>query len=277
GRFFVRPSAMCQTKRKIVSKETCRKVFFELMSPAWQALPGSPAEATEKTKALDVTQSGTYLWKSYNIESAALVDATHGTARVMVDYGRERLREPQDSRWVYATDAKTRLTRWYLWREEADGPWPDAAEATAASSPGAVPGAAAGKAETLPPLADAQARGLIEKTKPAYTVKTLSKEGTTLVVVLEYPQAQTKSGLDFPVTLDSIVIFRALFGALTEWDGIRLEFLADWIDRFGAVQQKPHAIVSLDRATFKKIVFENLTHERTFALFQTVRPEYSGF
>ena len=57
---------------------------------------------------------------------------------------------------------------------------------------------------------------------------------------------------------------------------MHLAFAAEWVDKFGKVETKPHLHACMDRATFEKIVFENLKPDAVFVLFQVQRVSYPG-
>jgi hypothetical protein len=79
------------------------------------------------------------------------------------------------------------------------------------------------------------------------------------------------------VHADALALARTLLTQLPDWGGLQVAFLRRWRDSFGAVEDKPWIVASLERRIFERLVLENLTPAEVFGHFQVERPVHEGF
>jgi len=249
-------------RRVRVSRKNFMLLHYDLQSPAWRARQGGPETLDDTFRAMDEGKGRPRAVTRFAVLDVELVGERFGVGRYRMN-GLDAIREV---RWVWAEDQGARRSDWYLYGGDVDGPW---GESACDPSP---------SVRKELPKADADAvAALLGKLELAHTVRTIAGAGETdVVVVLAWEGAHSEKDRTLATRTDAIAVTRALLGGDTRWSGVRLAFLADWMDRFGAVKVRPHLHACMDRGTLEKIVFENLTPEQVFALFRTRALEHEG-
>src|SRR5262245_6550694 len=258
------PCSKCDGKGRTPSERLGKKLYYDLMSPAWRkrtdaVADGERLRAAEGAAALE--RKGTRSWR---IDRIDLVDSTHGTAWLYLDGASAST----PLRWIRASDSDPKAARWYLYSESVDGAWPDG------KAPEPEPG---DPPEPLPKLQKIVLDSLLEKTVPRQPLSSAGRCGNTLVVAFDHRDMPTADELRAWPVNDSTAIFRAVFDGMPEWSEIRLVFRSLFQEKFGNREAKPFCVVSLTRDTYMKIHFEHLAVDEAFALFHVDSPAYDGW
>jgi hypothetical protein len=272
GRGIVRGGRDCSHCRggRRLSEEAFRKAYYEWMSPEWRARPTSKDEVEARYKEISAGKATAPVLKEFRIdkEKAELVGECHG--RVPVYEGDDTV--PRDTQWVWSVEPATKKATWFVYGGEVDGEF--GVSCTKAPSPGTAPP----RREPLAPLLGEELKAIVEKAKPYHVLKSAEREGTTLLMTLEYSLPQVSiEGMDSAVVDDSIQLTRVIFGGQKEWENVRYEFVNEWKDDFGHLEKKPRVAVAMTRGRFEKIVWAELTNEEVFRLFEVKPIVHSGF
>ncbi len=110
----------CEGNKIFVDKDPYRHCFYDMRSPAFRLQPGIQDRVTKEFVAARDGHPFPARLLRYATKDIDIIDATHGI--VHVERNKEGIARPQ--RWVWAEEGGKSPT-WYLWDEEADGPWPD--------------------------------------------------------------------------------------------------------------------------------------------------------
>lgn len=263
GRIVTCPT--CDGRKVAIRRAAFRKVAYEMKSPAWRSQDRARELAGEAYDAANRSSTASGFLRSFRIDRVELVGAEHGIAWVFE--GTDTV--ARESRWVLSIEPSTKTAAWFIYDASVDGPWPpDAPPPSAEETP----------PEPLPQLLDILVQSAMKGFSGAHTPDSRARVGRRLVLRLRHAGPPDARVLRAEVRDDAIALFRMLFERMkSDWDAIQLEFTALWQDRFGAREWRPVWVVSLDADTYRRIHFQNLDADATFALFDAAPKSHDGW
>jgi hypothetical protein len=261
GRPVSRECQQCRSKGIWISPPDYRAVYYDMRSPAFQALPDIQRTLEAQYKEASQGRPWPTRIQRYKIRDWELVDATHG----LVWFQFDGARSATASRWIWIPDEKVAgRGRWGLHDERADGPWPaprsrQAGAAAPAPTPeawGTVP------AEDLPRL-----RAAVAGSTTSFWASEIAAVEGTLRVSLEPRHADDAVDLHGRVAGDALALTPLLLDAASRWARIETEWHTWWRDADGIVRLKPSWTVVLERGAFQARPWADLdTNQRMGAL-----------
>lgn len=255
-----RPCGSCGGSGRKYAKDSGRKVFHDMRSPAWRARASAKDEAGQEFGALKIGDAATVSPKSWRWVSGELVDDTHGLSVIVEGSGTA----VTTRRWVLATE-NGRAT-WFLWTEVADGPWPAGRAAPEEPAP-----------EPLPKPLELELTAALHKTPATYRPRRMEQAAGVLVLTLAPPDGP-KRPTDATIVTDAIAYARAVLGGFpSQWTAVRLRFLARFQDRFGERSDLPVWRAGMDAETYRKVRWENLTETQAWDLFDRAPEQHDGW
>ena len=173
-----------------------------------------------------------------------------------------------ETRWVWAKDAQTNQTTWWLWSEGPDAAWGISPKpAVAAEAPRPLTEREAEEvARTFAALSTAW------KNQASFAVV----EGETLVLSLALENEVREEEATTLLKRDAVAITRAALKPPCFWSGLRLVFLGPWRDEFGSIVPKPWMTTEASGDLVSRLVFANLTEDEVMGHFKATRVEQPG-
>ncbi len=258
------PCSYCKETGKKVSKEPFEKIFWKFRSPLWRARPDNRASVDA---ARDAIQDGTATPPAKvppRVVRVDLVGDAHGVVTARDVDG-----PVLETRWLWAKDARTNETTWWLWSEETDGAW-------GASSKPAV------AAEASRPLTEREAEEVAKifaslSTAWKHQPSSAAVEGEVVVLSLALENEVREEEARTLLKRDAISVTRAALKPPCFWAGVRLVFLGPWRDEFGSVVTKPWMTTEASGDLVSKLVFANLTEDEVMGHFKAAVLQQPGF
>ncbi len=275
---FLKQCTVCFGAGKSISKDRFLFVNYNLYSPDYRKLESAKptAEALWLETRKDVKNFKNL--GSYRLETHRVIGERHGFA-VTFENGDS---VPRETRWIYGMEPTSRKVTWFLWREEADGPWPDPSTAPGTSSSGgSSPSGSNGSSNDAPPTPQPEpepvVRGLDEKVKTAilaacaaatmsHTVDKVSGDASVAIISLVRGRALLRLQWKAVVDADVIAAARAAF-SVKGFDALHVVLTVPAKNSFGAIENRPRRAFDMTRETFAKIDFTNLSMAEAIRLF----------
>ena len=263
GRTVTTPCRRCAGRGKRVSKTNFKKLYYELMSPDWRRRPDAQREVEAVYLRMDGNLEPVPRLRSYRIEGMELLGDRHASVRVFHDDDSVA----REVHWVWATDPLTKVSTWFLYGGDVDGRWGEVKDDEAAGDVGQEPG-------PCEPDVEQDVRARVERARLASTLEAVQCARSVLVLTLALPDPKTWEAAERIVHTDAVAALRAVLRDSPSCSALRLVFLAEWRDRFGAKSKLPWVVAGMPKETCRKIVFENLSPAEVFALFAVRWPQH---
>lgn len=263
----------CSGSGSIASKALFKKLSSELRSPAYRAVAGRADIVARQYEEMLRTQQlpfeygvivGTELW-----------DERHGVVTLQRSGPPGASQSPAPPpgivRWVLAPEAGAE--RWFLWDQEADGPWPSVrldVRMADEEKPAPEPAPSA-----LPALEKA-----LEGAALRHGVARARKEDLALVIELSRaPAAPSGDPLEArEADLEALVkVVRTTAAMPTGWERLRVRFLGRYKDAFGLIAERAFETAEATRAVVERMVPGSLSRKELRALFTIREEQYEGF
>lgn len=280
---LLRPCSKCEGLGKSVSKARFRQLHFDMLSPAYRRLETAVDAATAAYEAQVKDVRKLRNLGGYRIDALRLVDDTHAVANTTEDS------VPRVSRWVYATDPNTKKTTWWFWREEGDGPWPEAESAPAPRpaaggppAPGATPAAppVESPAPPAPRRIDERLRvavvAALAAAKIEHTVESVGGDADVVIVTLSRGKALATRMWEKRTDPDVVAAARATFG-VAEVRAVRVLVALPMRSSSGVVEARPRTSYDLTRETFASLDLRALSLADTIRRFTIGRVPLEGW
>ncbi len=255
----------CKAKGAWVSKKDYRAVYFDMRTPAFQALPGVK---TSLGKQYDAARQGKP-WPSrvhrYRMREREMMDATHGIVWFL--YNASKV--PTATYWVWVPNRPggTKYD-WFLYDARSDGPWPSGGDAAPAAT------------EPWEPLDSTEARALrsaLGRARLTFRPYETIKRGSVLVVRLK-PWVDTKGRKPADrVGSDAVRLVRAIYAGGGTWSRIEADFRAQWRDSYGRIAQKPTWLASMSKSAHDSALWNTRTVEDQIRLLDWVDKKHDGW
>jgi hypothetical protein len=252
---------VCHGKRIYIGPTQWQRLHYDVYSPAKRL----KLRLADVRAARDGEDPAQVRLKSCRFDRVELVGATFGKAWVFE--GKDTV--SRESRWVEAVDPSSKKTGWYLWSEDADGPWEE--------SP-SLGGGRTDVAKSEPLKSDELqlVRGKVALVETKLSLEDAARENGTLVLVFSDPKASDATALELDTAASVVALATAALDALKDVPAVRLVVLARWRDKFGEVRKRPFRTAEISRETYGRIHFERLSREEQLSHFTVLSPTYEG-
>ena len=260
----------CGTGRRL-SQSSYFKLEYHLKSPSFRMRPDA-YESVERAFAMAARNPPPKLSR-VSVVDARLHTPTHGIT--MVRFNREK--NPHLVAWIWVKTPQD-TGDWYLYDKLVDGAWPPAQPITTPASPGEGPEEPEEPSEW--PLEGAEREAFDQARAKVSLVNHVERQRRTkdeLTVTLRAGTGAQSDKLHAAIEADAVGFLRPLWKAIPDVKRIRFHFHATFKDRYGKLETKPYAFVHMDRTTFDRIRWENLTQAEVFKLFHADWKRHAGW
>jgi hypothetical protein len=253
----------CKAKKLYVGVAQWQALRYDVFSPAKRA----KLRLTDVKAARDAEDPVRVRMKDCRYDRVELVGDFFGRAWVFED----KAEVSKESRWIEVLDVAAKKMRWFLWSEDADGPWPGEAA-------GAPPAASIGSSvsEPLKPDELLLVRGKVALVETKLSLEDAVREGSALVMVFSHTQAVDGTALELDTNASVVALTTAGLDAMKDVPAVRLVVLAKWRDKFGEVRKRPYRTIEISRETYGRIRFDRLSREEQLSHFTILSPKYEG-
>ena len=128
--------------------------------------------------------------------------------------------------------------------------------------------------DTISLAQDGEAGKALAAARLPHKIRLLGRYGDVLVARLRLEPLPAADGEDASEAAAAPAAVRAARGVLEtlkDWNGVRFEFVLPYRDAFGKVVELPHLVVSLSRAVFERLAFDNLNDAEAYSHFEVER------
>lgn len=250
----------CETRGAWVSDKHFRKVYYEMRTPAFRALPGIEASLNKQYIAARSGKPWPSIIKRYRLRDREMVDDSHGIVWFLFNASKA----PTATYWIWAPKSKGGKCDWFLYDARADGPWPEGREDSTPVAAGAGRGEAMWEAL---PAQEAQAlRQAITQARLTFRAFESQRRGRVLRIRLK-PWSDTKGRSPADrVGPDAVRLMRAVYAGTTGWDRIEAEWRARWRDPYGRIDLRPTWRTQLTRSAYDAALWNTRTLEEQIRL-----------
>jgi hypothetical protein len=267
GRVVLLDCTQCDGRRLWVAPKHYRIAYYDMRSPAFQALPGIKDRLETQYKAANSGNPWPTYYSRYRIQRAALVDATHGV--VFIAWGNTRV--GNETRWIWAVPTGKKQGDWWLYDEEADGPWPQGASRTDPVAP------QWDTWETLDPEEHRRVREAVTAARITHRSFEYRKRGPALLVRLLPWADPKKRPPDERVVEDAVQLAKAVFPACPSFQDLHTHWYSAWRDAFGNVAPRPTWLSRIERAKFDQVAWSSLAPPEQAQQFDWERQTHTGW
>ncbi len=254
----------CDGRKLWIGNKSYRKVYYEMKSPAFQALPGIKDTLTKQFIAARRGRPWPSRFKRYRFKGTELVDDTHGIARWVLGHNKR----PTESKWIWVpNEPGGKKGQWYLYDPRADGPWPERSLAP----------------EPLPVWQDVSQdehkvlRAAIGNARLTFTSFEYARQGGRILVRLSATEDADGRPPVERVGPDAIRLARWVLTADTQWQALRCEWHIPWKNMSGLIELKPAWISEITRERFEETNWHALDRRAQIERFQWQNIRHEGW
>lgn len=256
------PCGRCSGLGKRYSKEATWKVIHEFRSPEWRSRAGASRESEKMIQGLRPEDAPLLSPNPWKLQGVELLDADHAVSKTVEGEHHSLV----ETAWVRSIDSSTKVSSWFLYTPEADGPWPISKDAWL------------DRGEPMPLLLGILTDATLEPLKLRFGLLERLRAGRRLLLKFEQPELPDGWKPEAAAMTQAIEVVKAVYKSMpADWDTVQMTFSAICQNQYGERVAQPFLRAVLDYQTFRRIHWQNLTEAGAFQLFETERVVPEGW
>ena len=280
-RIVVRKCNQCNGNHAWISDKHYKKVYYDMRTPAFQALPGIKKTLTEQYKLASQGKPWPTMVKRHRMRERVMVDDTHGVVYFLFNASKA----PTETRWIWSEkparkgSTKTKY-QWYAYDSRSDGAWPE--ERDADDAPATTGGEErwptdGGAWDELDRSQASSVRQAVARARITFRAYAFFKQSRSLRIRLKPWADARKRPLAERAGQDAVRLTRAVLGASKAFDRVETEWQANWRDPYDRVQLRPTWVAAMTRSTHDQALWSTRSPEDQVRLLEWRDLDYRGW
>ena len=252
----------CQGKGKWISKKHFKIAYYEMKTPAFQAMPDVEKELNRIYIATSVGKPWPTVVQRYWYKGADLIDATHAISWTSIN----GVGSPQAMKWVWVPTRKKRKGDWCVYDSRCDGPWPEGPEPAVEDS-----------WTPLTPAEHERLRYVLVRTRLRFRVfEALRRGGTLWLRMMPLSTEASVRNSDF-IGADAVQLTRGLLEIDAPFEHVRTDWHMPWTSALGQARMLPTWRAELSRAQARSLSWAHLPADAQVGALTWTAHEHAGW